>query len=552
MSLAFLRHIPLIDFICHQGYSLNDLRRDFLAGLTVSIVAIPLSVALSIASGVTPDRGIFTAIIASFVMSLFGGSRFQISGPTGAFVVVIFQIIQQFGYPGLALATLMAGIFLIIFGCIGLGKIIRYIPYPVIVGFTAGIGVFIFTKQFKDFFGLSLEANPAEFLPTLVSYLKSFQTFSGPSIGIGLMTILLSLGLQKFRPKWPDLLIAVVISGALTAVFNLPIATVGKIFGQMPASLPAPSLPRLDWSIVIELIPSAFTIALLGGIESLLSASIADSMTGTRHESNAELISQGLGNIACILFGGIPATGGLSRTATNIRSGAHTQLSGVFHALFILSFMLFLSPLTSYIPLTSLAGLLIISSVQILKWKQILALCHGPRGDRFVFGVTFFLTLLTNLTVAVEVGMVLALFFFTWRMIQFSEKRVRRHFLEPKGLEKSLVLPENTKIFYLEGPFFFGVTSTVEELLMSLPKWPQHLILDMRNVPFIDATGLQVLKIFMEKAKHHRTNVLYVTRKKGVIRLLEKAHLGRVALYDSLEAAVFAITPQQAPLPPPQ
>jgi len=402
--------VPKLLTCLREGYGLGSLRRDALAGLTVAIVALPLAMAIAIASGTTPDKGLFTAIVAGFLISALGGSRHQIGGPTAAFVIVVYGVIQQHGYDGLVIATLMAGAMLVLLGAFRLGTLIRHIPHPVVIGFTAGIALTIFSTQVKDFFGLQIQHVPADFLPRWAEYVRAWPSLDLLTTAIALITLGIILILRSWKPTWPAMLIAIVIATALVQVFGLPVETIASRFGAIPNTLPMPELPRgITIARLYELLPSAIAIALLAGIESLLSCVIADRMTGRQHKSNIELVGQGVANIASALFGGIPATGALARTATNIRAGALTPVAGMLHAAFLLLFMWLLAPLAAMVPLAALAGMLVVVAWGMSEADKLKEFRHALRGDQAVLALTFGLTVLADITTALIAGMALAL-----------------------------------------------------------------------------------------------------------------------------------------------
>ncbi|MSO72358.1 MAG: sodium-independent anion transporter [Rhodospirillaceae bacterium] len=405
---AWHLYVPKLITSLREGYGLADFRADAVSGLTVAIIALPLAMALGIASGTTPEKGLVTAVVAGFLISALGGSRVQIGGPTGAFVVVVFNVIQAHGYEGLIVATLMAGIMLIVAGLARLGTWIKYIPTPAVTGFTFGIAVLIFSSQVADLFGLHLASAPADFIPKWESYWRARETISLNATAMGLSILALLILQRRYAPRWPGFLIAVVGASLAAAALQLPLDTIGSRFGEIPRALPTPSLPDLSLYGLVDLFPSAFTIAFLAGFESLLSAVIADGMTGRRHRSNCELVAQGVANIASALFGGMPATGAIARTATNIRAGARTPVSGILHAVFLLIFMLLLAPLAGYVPLASLAAVLVMVALNMSEAERFADLFAAPLGDRLVLVTTFGLTVLVDLTVAIQVGVVLA------------------------------------------------------------------------------------------------------------------------------------------------
>ena len=498
---------PKLWTVWREGYGLAELRRDLVAGLTVAIVALPLAMALAIASGAPPEKGLHTAIIAGFLISALGGSRVQIGGPTGAFIPVVFAVIERHGYDGLVLATLMAGVMLLLAGWARLGLLMRYMPQPVITGFTAGIGVIIFSSQLRDLFGLQMDKVPAEFLPKMAALWNAAPTVNLAALGLALGCIALIVLLRKVAPKWPGFLIAVV-GGTLAAILlNLPVETIGSRFGGLPSAMPDFALPTITLERVRALLPDAFTIAFLAGIESLLSAVVADGMTGQRHRSNAELVAQGVANTASALFGGFPATGAIARTATNVRAGARSPISGMAHALFVLIFMLALSPIMSYVPLAALAAVLVIVAWGMSEIERFRHLMRAPLGDRGLLLLTFLLTVMVDLTVAIEVGLVVAAFLFMHRMATTVE--VEGHTLadeiEQSGDEVDMRsrLPAGVEAFRIIGPLFFGATSHLEDALRSFRDtgYPKVFILRTRLMPLIDASGVNTLEVFMAQLR---------------------------------------------------
>lgn len=510
--------LPKLVTVLREGYSLATFRADFIAGLTVAIVALPLAMALAIASGTTPDKGLLTAVIAGFLISALGGSRFQIGGPTGAFVVVVYNVIDRHGYDGLVLATLMAGVMLIVAGFARLGTWIKYIPEPVVVGFTAGIAVIIFSSQIKDLFGLSMSEVPAAFFAKWQAFWSAKETLSLANSLLAFGALTLILVLRRFKPKIPGFLLAVILASALTAAFGLPIDTIGSRFGGIPSTLPLPELPTITLARMEELLPSAFTIAFLAGVESLLCAVVADGMTGRRHRSNCEVVAQGVANCASALFGGLPATGAIARTATNVRSGARTPFAGMLHALFILLFMLVAAPLADFIPLASLAAVLVIVAWNMSEISRIRQIMKGPWGERIVLLLTFGLTVAVDLTVAIEVGVVLAAILFMHRMSQVVAigtegahviEEDEDDFARPKnGESQRQNLPPGVEVFKLRGPLFFGAAGRLSDVVDSIAGTPKVFILRLRDVPLIDVTGASRLKEFRLRCKRHGTALI--------------------------------------------
>ena len=486
-----------------EGYTLAHLQRDAVAGLTVAIVALPLAMALAIASGATPEKGLHTAIIAGFLISAFGGSRVQIGGPTGAFIPVVFAVIERHGYDGLVLATLMAGIILLFAGWARLGLLMRYMPQPVITGFTAGIGVIIFSSQLRDLFGLQMDKVPAEFVPKMLALWHAAPSINWIALGLALGCIGAIVAMRKLAPKWPGFLIVVVGGTLVAGLLGLPVETIGSRFGDLPSTLPGISLPAISLERVGMLLPSAFTIAFLAGIESLLSAVVADGMTGQRHRSNAELVAQGIANSASALFGGLPATGAIARTATNVRAGARTPIAGMLHAAFVLGFMLLLAPIMRYVPLAALAAVLVIVAWGMSEIERFRHLLQAPIGDRLLLLLTFGLTVMVDLTVAIQTGLVVASFLFMHRMARTVE--IEGHTLadeiEQGGEDTDMrsQLPRGVEAFRIVGPLFFGATSRIEDSLRAFRDtgYPKVFILRTRLMPLIDVSGVNTLEVFM-------------------------------------------------------
>lgn len=497
------------------GYGVDDLRHDALAGLTVAIVALPLAMALAIASGTTPDKGLITAVVAGFLISALGGSRFQVGGPTGAFIPVVYAVVVSHGFDGLVLATLMAGVLLMVAGALRIGGWMRFMPQPLIIGFTSGIAVIIFSSQLKDLLGLQVDAVPAEFLPMLRTLHAHLHTFNPWAPGIALGCIAGIFAMRRWAPKAPAYLIAVVAASLLVAVAQLPVDTVGSRFGSIASGLPMPSLPRIDLARIPELIPPALTIAFLAGIESLLSATVADGMGGGRHRPNTELVAQGVANTASALFAGLPATGAIARTATNIRAGARSPVAGALHAVFILAFMLALSGLARFVPLPALAGVLVVVAWGMSEHRAFRRTLGAPRGDRAVLLATFALTVLVGLTFAIEVGMVIAALVFMVRMaavvevntgLRLGGEAASEADLEAEDVSERARLPAGVEVCRISGPLFFGASSRLDALLETprkaavagarAPALPplRALILRLAQVPMIDASGAHALQ----------------------------------------------------------
>jgi SulP family sulfate permease len=481
-----------------EGYGADRLRADLIAGLTVAIVAVPLAMALGIASGASPREGLVTAIVAGFLISALGGSRVQIGGPTGAFVVIVAGVIAAHGLSGLIVATLLAGVILIAAGYGGVGRLMRFVPMPVITGFTAGIAVIIASSQIGDFFGLRAGEVPAEFVDKWIAYGRAFGTVNKAALAVGGGALLLILALRRFAPRAPAYLIAIAAAGLATWAFQLPVETVGSRFGAMPVGLPWPRLPDLSLQMVREVIPSAFTIAFLAGIEALLSAAVADGMTGYRHRPGQELVGMGFANIASGLFGGLPATGAIARTATNIRAGGQTPVAGMAHAVFLFLFLLIASAAIGYVPMAALAAVLLMVAWGMSEADRFLVLLRADPGERAILILTFLLTVLVDLTVAIGVGVTLAALLFMRRM---SEHAGLVPVDPDEDPEQRARLPEGVEVFRFTGPIFFGVANEMLEALRRIGRKPRAVILRMEEVPYIDATGAAALETFVRQAR---------------------------------------------------
>jgi SulP family sulfate permease len=534
---------PKLFAMLRKGYGLADLRHDLVAGLTVSIVALPLSMALAIASGTTPEKGLHTAIIAGFLISLLGGSRVQIGGPTAAFVPVVFSVIEKFGYGGLILCTLLAGLMLIAAGLLRVGTLMKYIPKPVITGFTAGIAVSIFSSQIKDLFGLRMDKVPAEFFARWSAYFHDFPSYTPTATLLAAVCIALIVVLRRWWPAVPGFLVAVIVGAIAVALFGLPIDTIGSRFGGIPATLPTFALPHIPIERTLELFPSSFTIAFLAGVESLLSAVVADGMIGGRHRSNCELVAQGVANVGSALFGGLPATGALARTATNVRAGARSPVAGIAHALFLLLFMLILAPWMSYVPLAALAAILAIVAWNMAEIESFRHLMSGPVGDRIVLLLTFGLTVVVDLTVAIEVGIVLAAFLFMHRMSEVVAMESNVSLIEedradsdtPAQPDQRAHLPPGVEVFQISGPLFFAVANRLDDVLNQFPKAPRVFILRMRLVPLIDASGVTALMQMVERCRRRGTQVILSGLREQPRRIL--AQMGVVEEGEALRFA---------------
>ncbi len=498
-----------------KNYTRQQFVADLTSGIIVGIVALPLAIAFAIASGVSPEKGLFTAIIAGFIISALGGSKVQIGGPTGAFVVIVYGIVQSYGIDGLVIATIMAGVILVIMGLAKFGSAIKFIPHPVIVGFTSGIAIIIFSSQIKDFFGLQMGAVPADFFEKWIAYASSFSSINYYSVAIALGSLLIIIFWQKVSHKIPGSLVALILATLAVQLFHLPVETIGSRFGEIPAMLPAPTIPTISFSTLKHLIQPATTIAILAAIESLLSAVVADGMIGSKHRSNMELVAQGVANIITPIFGGIPATGAIARTATNIKNGGRTPVAGIVHAIVLLLIMIFFGTMAALIPLSCLAAILIVVSYNMSEWRSFKALLKSPRSDVIVLLSVFALTVAVDLTVAIEVGMVLSVFLFMRRMAmvtnvgvvtrEFQDEEERE---DPNAIDKRTV-PDDVEVYEINGPFFFGAAYKFEEAMKVVQKVPKVRIIRMRNVPAIDSTGINVLKkVYTDCKKNNITFII--------------------------------------------
>ena len=506
-----------------KHYNRKQLTTDLLAGIIVGIVALPLAIAFGIASGVTPEKGIITAIVAGLIVSVFGGSKVQIGGPTGAFIIIIYGIIQQYGIEGLTIATLLAGVFLIMFGVLHLGTIIKYIPYPIVVGFTSGIALTIFTTQIKDLFGLTMASVPSDFIEKWIAYIGSFPTIDwwSAAVGIGSVAVIAlwpKVAFSKLLRKLPGSLIAIIVMTIAALLLKqyagvTSIETIGDRF-SISNQLPGAQVPELTWDVIKGLVAPAFTIAILGAIESLLSATVADGVIGDRHSSNTELIAQGFANLASPIFGGIPATGAIARTMTNINNGGRTPVAGIIHAAVLLLIFLFLMPLAQYIPMACLAGVLVIVSYNMSGWRSFLSILKNPKSDVIVLWVTFLLTVIFDLTIAIEVGLICACLLFMRRMAETTDVKVISDEINPEEEESDfqlgnlehLTIPEGVEVYEINGPYFFGAGNKFEEIMGALRhQRPKVRIIRMRKVPFVDSTGI-----------HNLTNLCLMSQAEGI------------------------------------
>ncbi len=533
-----------------KSYNKKTFSADLMAGLIVGIVALPLAIAFGIASGVTPEKGIITAIIAGFIISLLGGSSVQIGGPTGAFIVIVYGIIQQYGEAGLLVATLIAGVILLIMGLFKLGTIIKFIPYPIIVGFTSGIAVTIFTTQIADVFGLSFGDNklPGDFIGKWIMYFKYIYTINWWETAVCFASIALIIFTPRFSKKIPGSLVAIItltiIAYLLKTYLGIDqISTIGDRF-IISSSLPTAEIPNLTFESVKNLIPVSITIAVLGAVESLLSATVADGVIGKRHNSNTELIAQGAANMIVPLFGGIPATGAIARTMTNINNGGKTPVAGIIHAVVLLLIMLFLMPLAKYIPMACLAGVLVIVAYNMSEWRTFKAFMNNPKSDVAVLLVTFLLTVIFDLVIAIQVGLILAFLLFMKRITETTEVSVIRDKLniseDDTGMEdEKLKIPEGVEVYEIEGPYFFGVANKFEEQTIQLGTPPKIRIIRMRKVPFIDSTGIHNLTNFCKNSQRDKINIILSGVNKDVNHTLEKANFYDVVGRDNICPNIF-------------
>ncbi len=518
-------------FVTLKTYTKEQFIADLVAGIVVGIVALPLAIAFAIASGVSPEKGLYTAIIAGFIISLLGGSRVQIGGPTGAFIVIVYGVVQKYGVDGLTIATIMAGVMLLLMGFIRLGSVIKFIPYPLIVGFTSGIALIILSSQVKDFMGITMGTVPADFVEKWKSYFVHFDSISWYAIIISAGTVLVTIGFSKITHRIPGSLVAIILATVAVYFLKLPVETIGSRFGSIPSSLPSPHLGPVSWPIIQNLIRPAFTIALLGAIESLLSAVVADGMIGGNHKSNMELVAQGIANIVAPIFGGIPATGAIARTATNIKNGGRTPVAGIIHALTLLAIMMLVGKWATLIPLSCLAGILVVVAYNMSEWRSFVSILRTSRSDAAILVATFGLTVFVDLTVAIEVGMILAAFLFMRRMAQISNVDiVTQEFndvpdaKDPKAIS-NYHIPKGVEVFEINGPFFFGAAYKFKDSMRFIEKPPKVLIVRMRHVPVIDATGLHTLELVFNEAKRIGTCLLISGIQPSVYKELEKSHL---------------------------
>lgn len=535
-------------FSVMKTYSKKQFFKDVIAGIIVAIIALPLSIALAIASGVGPEQGLYTAIFAGFFISLLGGSRVQIGGPTAAFVVIIYGIVTKYGMAGLTVATLMAGIILILMGVLRFGSLIKYIPYTITTGFTAGVAIGIFAGQIKDFLGLKMGAVPSEFIDKMSAYAKNITTFDRDTIIVGIISLAILIVMPFISKVVPGSLVAIVAATLIVEFSPLDTATIGSVYGELSSDIPAPALPNVDFAMISELLPSAFTIAILAGIESLLSCVVSDGMINSRHRSNMELIGQGVGNIASGLFGGIPATGAIARTAANVKNGGRTPVAGMVHALTLLLILKIFMPYAAMIPMTTLAAILIIVAYNMADWKAFADLCkHAPKSDVCVLVVTFLLTVIFDLVVAIEVGIVLASLLFIKRMSDVSSVRSWTYIngyddsTENDPMHISLKeVPENTLVYEIDGPMFFGVADNFLDI--SINDDIKVVILRMRSVPAMDITALRSLEKVFNTCQDNNVTLVFSHVLEQPMHMMEKAgfvdKVGEQNFRENIDAAL--------------
>lgn len=522
-------------FTMMKTYTKADFMTDLMAGIIVGIVALPLAIAFGIASGVSPEKGIITAIVAGFIISFLGGSKVQIGGPTGAFIVIIYGIIQEYGIDGLMVATMMAGVLLILLGIFKLGTVIKFIPYPIIIGFTSGIAVTIFTTQIADIFGLDFKGEkvPGDFIGKWILYFHHFDTVNWWNVIVSVVSVFIIAITPKFSKKVPGSLVAIIL--VTVGVYCLKlyggitcIDTIGDRF-SIKAQLPEAAVPALDWEAIKNLFPVAITIAVLGAIESLLSAAVADGVIGDRHDSNTELIAQGIANFVSPIFGGIPATGAIARTMTNINNGGKSPVAGIVHAVVLLLILLFLMPLAQYIPMACLAGVLVIVSYNMSGWRVFKGLLKNPKSDVAVLLITFFLTVIFDLTVAIEVGLVIACVLFMKRVMETTKISVITDEIDPNNEsdlevhEEHLMIPQSVEVYEINGPYFFGIATKFEEIMSRLGDRPKIRIIRMRKVPFIDSTGIHNLTTLCEMSQKENIHIILSGVNEKVHKVLEKS-----------------------------
>lgn len=549
---------PKLITILKEGYSKQTFISDLISGILIGIIALPLAIAFGIASGVKPEQGIFSAIIAGIVVSLFSGSRVQVSGPTGAFIVIIYGIVQQYGYDGLAIATILAGIFLVILGLFRFGILLRFIPYSLTIGFTSGIAIIIISSQVNDFLGLNIQSVPADFIDKWAAFIENLGSFNFYTLIIGITSLIIIFGWQKFNLKISGSLIALILATLVVQVFQLPVDTIGSKFGQVPNSLPSPSFPKLSWAVITKMFSPAFTIAILAAIESLLSASVADGMTGTRHRSNMELVAQGVGNIVSPIFSGIPVTGAIARTAANIKNGGKTPVAGIIHSIVLVIIILFFGSYAEMIPLAALSAILIYTAYKMGEWHSFIKTFKAPLSDRLILINTFLLTVFIDLTIAIEVGLVLAALSFIKKMSDVTEARLLTESIRAaeEGNEAVQIsnkeIPKGVEIFEVYGTLFFGAIDKFRETIRQLEKAPKVIILQTQHLLVIDGSGLKALEDLFNQLQKEKT-ILLVSglHKQPMFELIRSGLFDKIKeenffgnLEEALQAAKRLATPK--------
>lgn len=549
---------PKLITILKEGYSKQTFISDLISGILIGIIALPLAIAFGIASGVKPEQGIFSAIIAGIVVSLFSGSRVQVSGPTGAFIVIIYGIVQQYGYDGLAIATILAGIFLVILGLFRFGILLRFIPYSLTIGFTSGIAIIIISSQVNDFLGLNIQSVPADFIDKWAAFIENLGSFNFYTLIIGITSLIIIFGWQKFNLKISGSLIALILATLVVQVFQLPVDTIGLKFGQVPNSLPSPSFPNLSWAVITKMFSPAFTIAILAAIESLLSASVADGMTGTRHRSNMELVAQGVGNIVSPIFFGIPVTGAIARTAANIKNGGKTPIASVIHSIVLVIIILFFGSYAEMIPIAALSAILIYTAYKMGEWHSFIKTFKAPLSDRLILINTFLLTVFIDLTIAIEVGLVLAALSFIKKMSDVTEARLLTESIRAaeEGNESVQIsnkeIPKGVEIFEVYGTLFFGAIDQFRETIRQLEKAPKVIILQTQHLLVIDGSGLKALEDLFNQLQKEKT-ILLVSglHKQPMFELIRSGLFDKIKeenffgnLDEALQAAKSLIAPK--------
>lgn len=534
-------------------FTRKQITQDVISGIIVAIIALPLSIALAIASGVSPEKGLLTAIIGGFIISFLGGSRVQIGGPTGAFVIIIYGIIQKYGFEGLMVASIMAGIILIIFGLVKFGSVIKFIPYSITTGFTAGIAIVLFSTQIKDFLGLGIEEVPSEFFEKWGAYISNIGSFQIHTIIVGVIALLIIIVMPKLHKKIPGALVALIVTTLLVQIFNLPVETIGSRFGEVSATIPMPRIPNINFQMISDLMAPAITIAILAGIESLLSAVVADGMIGKKHNSNMELVAQGVANISSALFGGIPVTGAIARTAANVKNGGRTPIAGIVHSLFLLLIMLILMPYAKLIPMTTLAAILIVISYNMSEWRAFKDLFKSTKSDIAVLLITFSLTIIFDLVLAIEIGMILAMFLFIKKSSEATNiKKVDYLYNDSaedatdgsegemlEELKNKIYENKNIMVYEINGPLFFGAANTFMDLMNEIDIEAKVLVIRMKNVLVFDATALNVLKRIKAQCKKHSIKLIFTEVQESPMKLMVKSgfvdSVGQWCFFDNLE-----------------